>query len=158
MLQVEVAVREGESSPGGERSEELVVDTGRAVVVELEAGTGAGARWATGEGPSRVPAGAGSRELILGVASALALFVLVSLVVLVRTRSTGPTTAKLLPYHQQIHSHAGKSISFIHFSLTLLNYKEGGKGMVFPVQFSKPLYSLLEFRTTSCTLVILVFI
>ncbi|XP_073971244.1 uncharacterized protein isoform X2 [Rhodnius prolixus] len=105
-IQVEVAVREGESSPGGERSEELVVDTGRAVVVELEAGTGAGARWATGEGPSRVPAGAGSRELILGVASALALFVLVSLVVLVRTRSTGPTTAKLLPYHQQIHSHA----------------------------------------------------
>ncbi|KAK9503082.1 hypothetical protein O3M35_011728 [Rhynocoris fuscipes] len=106
-LQVEVAVREGESSPGGERSEELVVDTGRAVVVELDTSGSNGGRWSSIDSPSRIPSSASYRELVLGIASALALFILVSLVVLVRTRATSPTSHKLLPYHQHLLSHSG---------------------------------------------------
>ncbi|KAF6205022.1 hypothetical protein GE061_019189 [Apolygus lucorum] len=77
-IQVEVAVRDGEG--GGERSEELVVDTGRAIVVELDNS----ARWI--EGIKRIPSTTRTHELILGAVAALVLFLVVALVVFIKTR------------------------------------------------------------------------
>ncbi|XP_014252170.1 uncharacterized protein LOC106668171 isoform X1 [Cimex lectularius] len=89
-IEVQVAVREGDAP--GERSEELVVDTGLAIKVELDSG-----RWA--DAPRRVPADRRTHELALGAGAAFALFLIVALVVFIRTRRS--RTPKLLPYQSQ---------------------------------------------------------
>ncbi|BES93898.1 Hypothetical protein NTJ_06707 [Nesidiocoris tenuis] len=78
-IQVEVAAREGEA--GNEQSEELVVDTGRAVAVELD---NSASRWV--EGIKRIPSTTPTHELILGAAAALALFLVIVVILILHSR------------------------------------------------------------------------